>query len=109
MIIGNGFGGVIFHEACGHLLETTSVAKKASVFHDQMGEMIASPIVNAVDDGLQLFHNAEYANDNIPNARLVRFEKGGHFVIGIEQSIISATVADHILEHPSVTPPSRLP
>ncbi|MCP4429789.1 MAG: TldD/PmbA family protein, partial [Gammaproteobacteria bacterium] len=37
VIIGNGFGGVIFHEACGHLLETTSVAKKASVFHDQMG------------------------------------------------------------------------
>ncbi|MDH5355997.1 MAG: TldD/PmbA family protein [Gammaproteobacteria bacterium] len=51
VIIGNGFGGVIFHEACGHLLETTSVAKKASVFHDQMGELIASSIVNAVDDG----------------------------------------------------------
>jgi len=51
VIIGNGFGGVIFHEACGHLLETTSVAKKASVFHNQMGEIIASSIVNAVDDG----------------------------------------------------------
>lgn len=51
VVIGNGFGGVIFHEACGHLLETTSVAKKASVFHDQMDEMIASPVVNAVDDG----------------------------------------------------------
>ncbi|WP_299019703.1 TldD/PmbA family protein [uncultured Photobacterium sp.] len=51
VIIGNGFGGVIFHEACGHLLETTSVAKKASVFHDKMGEMIANPVVNAVDDG----------------------------------------------------------
>ncbi|NMU52602.1 metallopeptidase TldD-related protein, partial [Vibrio parahaemolyticus] len=41
VVIGNGFGGVIFHEACGHLLETTSVAKKASVFHDKMGEMVA--------------------------------------------------------------------
>lgn len=51
VIIGNGFGGVIFHEACGHLLETTSVAKKASVFHDKMGEMIANSAVNAVDDG----------------------------------------------------------
>nr|WP_086939964.1 TldD/PmbA family protein [Thaumasiovibrio occultus] len=51
VIIGNGFGGVIFHEACGHLLETTSVAPKASVFHDKMGELIASPVVNAVDDG----------------------------------------------------------
>jgi TldD protein len=52
VVIGNGFGGVIFHEACGHLLETTSVAKKASVFHDKMGELIAGPKVNAVDDGL---------------------------------------------------------
>lgn len=51
VILGNGFGGVIFHEACGHLLETTAVAKKASVFHDQMGEMIASKVVSAVDDG----------------------------------------------------------
>ncbi len=52
VVIGNGFGGVIFHEACGHLLETTSVAKKASVFYDKMGEMIANPVVNAIDDGL---------------------------------------------------------
>jgi TldD protein len=51
VIIGNGFGGVIFHEACGHLLETTSVEKKASVFWDKMGEEIASPCVSAVDDG----------------------------------------------------------
>ena len=51
VVLGNGFGGVIFHEACGHLLETTSVAKKASVFHDKLGEMIANPVVNAVDDG----------------------------------------------------------
>ena len=51
VVIGPGFGGVIFHEACGHLLETTSVAKKASVFHDKMGELIANPVVNAVDDG----------------------------------------------------------
>ncbi|MES2746272.1 MAG: TldD/PmbA family protein, partial [Bdellovibrionota bacterium] len=51
VVIDNGFGGVIFHEACGHLLETTSVEKKASVFHDKMGEYIASPVVSAIDDG----------------------------------------------------------
>lgn len=51
VVIANGFGGVIFHEACGHLLETTSVEKKASVFHDQMGKMIANPLVSAIDDG----------------------------------------------------------
>lgn len=53
VILESGFGGVIFHEACGHLLETTSVAKKASVFHDKMGQLIANPVVNAVDEGLQ--------------------------------------------------------
>ncbi|MCX7127851.1 TldD/PmbA family protein [Aeromonas sp.] len=53
VIMENGFGGVIFHEACGHLLETTSVAKKASVFHDKMGQLIANPAVSAVDEGLQ--------------------------------------------------------
>lgn len=51
VIIENGFGGVIFHEACGHLLETTSVEKKSSVFWDKKGEMIAHPSVSAVDDG----------------------------------------------------------
>jgi len=51
VVIDNGFGGVIFHEACGHLLETTSVEKKASVFWDKMGEEIAHPALTAVDDG----------------------------------------------------------
>ena len=51
VVLDNAFGGVIFHEACGHLLETTSVAKKASVFHDKLGEMIAHPALSAVDDG----------------------------------------------------------
>lgn len=51
VVIDNGFGGVIFHEACGHLLETTSVEKQASVFHDKMGQQIAHEAVSAVDDG----------------------------------------------------------
>ena len=51
VIIDNGFGGVIFHEACGHGLEATSVAKGNSVFAGKIGEMIASPVVSAVDDG----------------------------------------------------------
>ena len=51
VVIDNGFGGVIFHEACGHPLETTAVAKKASVFTDKLGQQIAHPCVSAVDDG----------------------------------------------------------
>jgi TldD protein len=51
VVIDNGFGGVIFHEACGHSLETTSVEKKASVFWDKKGEIIAHEALSAVDDG----------------------------------------------------------
>lgn len=51
VIIGNGWGGVIFHEACGHQLEASSVAKKLSVFSDAYNTQIANPIVSAYDDG----------------------------------------------------------
>ncbi|GAA0087128.1 TldD/PmbA family protein [Clostridium sp. CTA-7] len=49
--IDNGFGGVIFHEACGHSLEATAVAKGNSVFTDMLGKQIASTKVTAIDDG----------------------------------------------------------
>ena len=49
--IENGFGGVIFHEACGHGLEATSVAYGQSVFAGKLGQQIANPKVTAIDDG----------------------------------------------------------
>lgn len=51
VVIHNAFGGVIFHEACGHSLEATSVAKNLSVFSGKLGEKIASDVVTAIDDG----------------------------------------------------------
>jgi len=51
VIIENEFGGVIFHEACGHSLEATSVAKGVSVFSNKIGEQIAASCVSAIDDG----------------------------------------------------------
>ena len=51
VIIDNAFGGVLFHEACGHSLEASSVAKGLSVFSGKKGQKIASDIFNAFDDG----------------------------------------------------------
>lgn len=51
VVISNGFGGVIFHEACGHGLESHAVSKKASIFADKVNEYVASTIVTAYDDG----------------------------------------------------------
>lgn len=49
--IGNGFGGVIFHESCGHSLEASSVAYGTSEFSGKLGQQIANPKVTAIDDG----------------------------------------------------------
>ena len=50
VVIGNGWGGVLFHESCGHPLEASAVSRGLSCFSGKEGEMIASPIVSAVDD-----------------------------------------------------------
>ena len=49
--IDNGFGGVIFHEACGHSLEASAVAYGKSQFVGKLGQKIANEKVTAIDDG----------------------------------------------------------
>jgi TldD protein len=85
VVLANGFGGVIFHEACGHLLETTSVQKKASVFHDKLGERIAHPCVNAVDDGTldSKWGSITYDDEGIPTQKTQLIKDGvlTHFIV----------------------------
>ncbi len=50
VVIGNGWGGVLFHESCGHPLEASSVSRGLSCFAGKLGEKIASDVVSAVDD-----------------------------------------------------------
>lgn len=58
-------------------------------------------IFHAADDTLQLYHNAEFAAATIPRARLVRFERGGHLLMSVEQTTIRTAMQQHILDHTS--------
>jgi len=76
--IDNGFGGVIFHEACEHSLEATSVAKGNSVFSDKLGQQIASTKVTAIDDGTLANHwgSANIDDEGNPTQKNVLIENG---------------------------------
>jgi TldD protein len=78
VVIGPGFGGVIFHEACGHGLEADAIVKNASVFKDKLGCKIASEIVTAVDDSTLKYHWGSYKFDDegYPSQRNILIEKG---------------------------------
>lgn len=51
VVLGNGWTGILLHEAIGHGLEGDAIRKKTSVFHNLYGEMIAAPNITVVDDG----------------------------------------------------------
>ena len=51
VILGNVFAAVIFHEACGHALEATTVSDGVSIFSNCLNKKIASDKVTLIDDG----------------------------------------------------------
>jgi TldD protein len=51
VVVGGGFGGVLFHEMTGHGLEADHVQKGASVYAGKLGEAVAQPVLTAYDDG----------------------------------------------------------
>ena len=52
VVLANGFGGVLFHEACGHGLEADFILKNTSIWAGRLGQRVAAPFVTAYDDGV---------------------------------------------------------
>ena len=78
VIIDGGFGGVIFHEACGHSLEATSVAFGNSEFCGKMGQQIGSKKLTAIDDGTipNNWGSENIDDEGNPTTKLVLIENG---------------------------------
>jgi TldD protein len=78
VVLANRFGGVIFHEACGHLLETTQVERGTTPFADCIGQPIAHEAVTAIDEGLSegAFGSLSMDDEGMEPQRTVLIEKG---------------------------------
>ncbi|MFZ5827618.1 MAG: TldD/PmbA family protein [Bacillota bacterium] len=78
VILNNEFGGVIMHEACGHGMEATAVAKKASIFADKLGQKVADEIVTYIDDGTRPneWGSLNIDDEGMPTQKNVLIENG---------------------------------
>ncbi|MBQ9761441.1 MAG: TldD/PmbA family protein [Clostridia bacterium] len=76
--IENGFGGVIFHEACGHSLEAAAVGIGASQMAGKLGQKIAGSKVTAIDDGTipNAWGSCNIDDEGTPTQRNVLIENG---------------------------------
>ncbi len=76
--IENGFGGVIFHEACGHSLEASQVAYGQSQFAGKLGEKIANEKVTAIDDGTipGAWGSIDFDDEGTPAQKNILIENG---------------------------------
>ena len=78
VVLGNGFGGVIFHEACGHPLETEAIRKNASPFCNKIGMEVGQPILTAIDDGTipNKWGSCNVDDEGTPTQKTVLIENG---------------------------------
>ncbi len=51
VVMQNGWGGVLVHEAVGHPLEADNIAKEIGVFTGKLGQKVASDVFTMVDNG----------------------------------------------------------
>jgi len=78
VVLANGFGGTLFHEACGHGLEADAIAKGASIYAGRMGEAVAAPIVSAYDEGSlpNGWGSQAFDDEGVPTQKTLVIEDG---------------------------------
>jgi TldD protein len=90
VVMQNGWGGVLVHEAVGHPLEADNIAKKIGAFTGKVGQKVASDVFTMVDDGT--IPNARgtinFDDEGTPAKRNVLIEKG--YLKGYMSDILSA-------------------
>ncbi len=90
VVLGNGWNGILLHEAIGHGLEGDFNRKKTSAFSNLMGERIAAKGVTVVDDGTLENRRGSLTTDDegTPTNRTVLIEDG--ILVGYMQDRMNA-------------------
>ncbi len=78
VVLAGSAGGTMIHEACGHGLEADVIQKDFSVYRDQLGAQVASPLVNLVDDGtlFGLYGSIAVDDEGTPAQRTILIKNG---------------------------------
>ena len=90
VVLGNGWCGVLLHEAIGHGLEGDFHRKNTSVYSGLMGQQIAAKGVTIVDDGTMenLRGSLSIDDEGTPTSRTVLIEDGK--LVGLLQDRMNA-------------------
>lgn len=78
VVVANGFGGLLFHEACGHSLEASSIACNSSEFCGKLGKKVASDVVTLIDDGSipNEWGSLHVDDEGVPTQKNILIENG---------------------------------
>ncbi len=78
VVLGNGWPGILLHEAIGHGLEGDFNRKGVSAFAGRIGQPVASPLCTVVDDGTIASRRGSLNVDDegTPTTRTVLIENG---------------------------------
>jgi TldD protein len=78
VVLGNGWPGILLHEAIGHGLEADFNRKQTSAFSGLIGQTVASELCTVVDDGTIPFRRGSLNIDDEgnPTKNTVLIEKG---------------------------------